>query len=207
MRLTLIGESPHQSSVVINYTPQMESLVDFNNQITVNLNSQLGFCFFDVISGNDSNEPYGLPDDGGVVQIPIQNNLGPATVVLAGGIVQSVGGGVTTYDIAAGDTSFDIFLLPNTTGSNVTGTMTITSNNNTTGSSNDIIHVEQGLQNNVVMSVALQGPTYTDPQNNLTSTPWTYEVLPTVGNNGYFNSRWSSLKSYSKQSRCNSNKS
>lgn len=184
----LIGESPHQSSVVINYTPQMESLVDFNNQITVNLNSQLGFCFFDVVSGNDSNEPYGLPDDGGVVQIPIQNNLGPATVVLAGGIVQSVGGGVTTYDIAAGDTSFDIFLLPNTTGSNVTGTMTITSNNNTTGSSNDIIHVEQGLQNNVVMSVALQGPTYTDPQNNLTSTPWTYEVLPTVGNNGYFNS-------------------
>ena len=46
-----------------------------SNEIDINLNSAQGVCFF-----NTTQSTYALPDNGGIVTIPVQNNLGPFNV-------------------------------------------------------------------------------------------------------------------------------
>lgn len=179
--------SPSQSTVQVNYTPSLSQSLDAGNIIYVYSNSVLGSLNFNTTFGDTSGNPYGLLDDGGTQQVNIVNTIGSATVTASGDIASNILNLPLT--VPQYDSSFDLVLAQNTSGSNVTGSITITSNNNPSFGSavSDTIFVEQGLANTVAVTAAIKGPDYESP-NNTTYQPWTYNVSPYPLNsiNGYF---------------------
>jgi hypothetical protein len=180
--------SPSQSTVQVNYTPNLSQSLDAGNTIHVYSNSALGSLNFNTTFGDTSGNPYGLLDDGGTQQVSIVNTLGSATITASGDIASSILNLPLT--VSQYDSSFDLILAQNTSGSNVTGSITITSNNNPSLSQavSDTIFVEQGLANTVAVTSAIKGPDYEDPYSGITYQPWTYNVNPYPSNSiaGFF---------------------
>ena len=167
--------------VQAEYTATGLATVDEDNEITINLNSAEGVCFF-----NTTQNPYALPDNGGIVTIPVQNNLGAFNVSFSGGIAAS--GVIVSSNTSitnSGNSFVTLDLAENTSGSNITGVINLFSNSNTTTTPNDSINVEQGLASTVNVTGALQA-VYTDV-NGQQSTQWTYDYPPTNSIAGYYN--------------------
>ena len=169
-------------TIEVNYTTNSLAVVDEANEITVNLNSSQGVCFFDTTQST-----YALPDNGGIVTIPIQNNLGPFNVTFSGGIAASgVVNNTNTIDntTSGGQSFLSLDLTENTSGSNITGTIKLFSNGNTTTTENDSINVEQGLASTVNTTAALKD-IYTNA-NGAPSSQWTYAYPPANSTAGYY---------------------
>jgi hypothetical protein len=144
-------------NIVAEYDPNTSATVDDLNLITINLNSQLGNLYFDTALGNIASNRYPLPDNGSIgnsVGVPIYSSLGAFTVTATGDIANQITSIAPYYNGAS--SSVDLVVNPNTTGSNILGTLELTYNGNTTGTPNDILFVEQGLEDVVILSAALR---------------------------------------------------
>ena len=169
-------------TIEVNYTTNSLSSVDDANEITINLNSSEGVCFFDTTQST-----YALPDNGGIVTIPIQNNLGPFNVTFSGGIAAAgviISSGTSDNSAAGGQSFLTLDLDENTSGSNITGTIKLFSNQNTTSTENDSINVEQGLASSVNTTAALKG-IYTNASG-VSSLQWTHAFPPASSTAGYY---------------------
>ena len=173
----VVGVSPNTTHIEVEYTPFNSVAVDDLNEIVIDLNSQLG-----VLNFTTSQSPFALDDNGGTQVITVNNNLGDFTITTSGDISSNVSN-------ASASSNFNFLsfqLAANTTGSNITGTITITSVSNT--SISDTLNVEQGIQDVVTVTAAIQ-QVYVNPVTGVSQGPtWSYVYPPTNSNNGWFTS-------------------
>ena len=146
------------ANISISYSPVGNFVSDINNEIIINLNSSIGFCVFTTVLGDSSSLPFGLPNGSNlstnIATIPINSNLGVATLTATGSIASSIVNAPIT--IPQGSINVQVVVSPNNTGSTITGQLNLTANSNTTGTPNDILHVEQGLSPTVGIGSAVK---------------------------------------------------
>lgn len=182
--------SPTTSNFQVTYNPSTSQTIDGGNIIHIYTNNSLGVLYFNSALGNTSSTPLAALDDGGTQQINIVNTLPHSVTITATG---SLASNILNLPLVvpAGDSSFDLVLAANTSGSSVAGTLVMTSNYTAPSSQapQDTLFMEQGMQNAISVTAAVQGPDFIDPFSGLTYQPWTYAVssfVPSPAINGYF---------------------
>lgn len=172
------GSSSNSRTVKVKYTPGTPILneEDTNNIITVDFNTVVGVCDF-----NTGMSPFPVFDNGGIVSIPIITNLGPFTVEEVSGDID-----ITTiseiYNSSSTYHSVSLDCVANSSGSPLTGVISLTSNSNYTGTPNATLNITQGLLNTVVIKCSINAivPEYIDPTNYGYSA-FTSDVVGTAG--------------------------
>jgi len=169
--------NPTNTHIEIEYTPTSSTAVDDLNEIVIDLNSQLGNLSFST-----SQNPFALNDNGGTQVLTVYNNLGNFTVSTSGDISSNI----SNISVLSNFSAFTFDVSANTTGSNITGTITITSVSNP--SISDTLNVEQGIQDVVTVTAAIQ-QVYINPATGVSEgLTWSYVHPPTNSNAGWFTS-------------------
>ena len=173
----IVGISPTNTHIEIEYTPANNVAVDDLNEIVIDLNSQLGNLNFST-----SQNPFALNDNGNTQVLTVYNNLGNFTVSTSGDISSSI----SNISVLSNFSAFTFDVSANTTGSNITGTITVTSVSNP--SISDTLNVEQGIQDTVTVTAAIQ-QVYVNPATGVSNgLTWSYVYPPANSNAGWFTS-------------------